>query len=242
MAKPFLTARWENLVLLNYRCPSDLLAPLVPDGTELDSWGGEHLISLVGFEFLGTRILGIPIFGHRSFVEVNLRFYVRRDVGVGVRRGVVFIRELVPKPLIAASARVLYGEPYRAVPMTRSVSLTETSGGSVRYSWVDRGATHSLTASAAGPAAPLVPGSEAEFITEHYWGYNGRPGGRTLEYRVDHPRWLVWECDEATYDRPTSSQFYGSGFDDVLFEEPVSAFLATGSTVAVYRGSRLAAR
>ena len=106
MPGPFLTARWEDLVLLNYRCPPEWLAPLVPRGTELDPWKGDTLISLVGFLFRNTRVLGLRIPFHHTFEEVNLRFYVRRTMPDGeVRRAVVFIRELVPRVAIATLAR-----------------------------------------------------------------------------------------------------------------------------------------
>ena len=82
---PFLTARWENVVLINYPCPAPLLEPLVPAGTELDTWGGRPLVSLVGFLFADTRLLGVPIPFHRTFEEVNLRFYVRRPAPDGRR-------------------------------------------------------------------------------------------------------------------------------------------------------------
>ena len=57
----FLTARWEHLVLLNYVCPAALLEPLVPAGTTLDRWDGDVLVSLVGFLFSDTRLLGVPV-------------------------------------------------------------------------------------------------------------------------------------------------------------------------------------
>ena len=43
-------------------------------------------VSLVGFRFLNTRVLGVSIPFHRDFDEVNLRFYVRRNIGSEVRR------------------------------------------------------------------------------------------------------------------------------------------------------------
>src|SRR4029453_11290179 len=153
-------------------CPAALLAPLVPAGTELDTWHGDTLVSLVGFLFDDTRLLGLPIPFHRTFDEVNLRFYVRRTAEDGsLRRAVVFVRELVPRRAIATVARVAYNEPYLAVPMDHQSSLDEAHGGSVTYSWTFHGAPFALQADATGPALPLTRGSEAEFITEHYWGY-----------------------------------------------------------------------
>ena len=158
--RPFLTARWEHLVLLNYACPAALLAPLVPAGTTLDPWLGQPLVSLVGFRFEDTRLAGVPIPGHRRFDEVNLRFYVRRVAEDGtLRRAVVFIRELVPRRAIAAVARWIYNEPYLAVRMGHAIDLDPRTGGAVAYRWQHRGRRFAVGASVSGPAQPLVAGS-----------------------------------------------------------------------------------
>lgn len=226
--------------MLNYSCPADLLIPLVPQGTELDSWEGGHRISLVGFRFVDTRLRGFPVPGHRTFEEVNLRFYVRRITADGtVRRAVVFIRELVPRAAIAVVARLLYNEPYRTVPMAHVVELDEKSGGLAAYSWTFGGEAYSLRAVVRGPALPLVRGSEAEFITEHYWGYTRQRDGGTIEYRVEHPPWRIWNPDEAEYRGPDVSPLYGPAFSEILAGAPESAMVAIGSPVTVFSGQRL---
>ncbi len=236
---PFLTARWEHLVLLNYGVDPGLLAPLVPAGTELDRWNGSALISLVGFRFLDTRLLGLRIPGHREFEEVNLRFYVRRrGPDGGWRRGVVFVRELVPRRAIATLARLVYNEPYLAVPMTHEVRVTPDGGGVAGYGWNVRGAKYSLSATVVGAARPLREGSEAEFITEHYWGYTRQRDGGTLEYQVEHPRWAVWTASQATFSGP-GVDLYGPDFGPILSSPPASAYLALGSPVVVHQGVRL---
>jgi uncharacterized protein YqjF (DUF2071 family) len=237
--RPFLTARWEHLVLLNYAVDPALLRPLVPAGTELDAWQGRHLASLVGFRFLDTRLLGLPIPGHRDFEEANLRFYVRRRGPDGAwRRAVVFIRELVPRWAIATVARLVYNEPYLALPMSHHIQLTPEAGGDVSYGWRFRSTDFTLAARVAGPAAPLVPGSEAEFITEHYWGYTGQRDGGTLEYRVEHPPWKVWTATRASFTGPGDA-LYGPDLGAILAAPPASAFVALGSPVTVHRGVRL---
>lgn len=235
--RAFLTARWEHLVLLNYACPAALLAPLVPAGTTLDTWDGEALVSLVGFLFADTRLLGIPIPWHRTFAEVNLRFYVRRDAPE-LRRGVVFVREFVPRRAIAAVARIFYNEPYMAVPMRHRSTLDPLAGGRVEYGWRTGGADLAIGAEVASPAHPLAAGTEAEFITEHYWGYTRQRNGGTLEYRVEHPSWHVWSADRAWFTGPASTA-YGPAFGEVLSSPPRSAFVAVGSPIAVHRGRRL---
>lgn len=205
----------------------------------LDLWQGEALVSLVGFLFSDTRLLGLRIPLHVDFEEVNLRFYVRRVTPSGeVRRAVVFVRELVPRAAIAVVARWVYNEPYLAVPMEHHSSLDERHGGAASYSWRYRDARFALAADAAGPARPPASGSEAEFITEHYWGYTRQRNGTTLEYQVEHPVWLIWEATKATVTGPLSS-LYGAEFGDVLSRPHRSAFVAVGSPVSVHRGRRL---
>jgi len=238
MPRAFLTARWEDLVFLNYACPREILDPLVPTGTELDLWEGEALVSLVGLMFRDTRVRGLAIPGHRAFEEVNLRFYVRRGTPDGeTRRAVVFIREAVPRPAVAAIARWVYNEPYAVATMSHRVDLDPTSGGEIEYEWQTRTGSFALAADASGPATPSRPGSEMEFVTEHYWGYARQRDGGTLEYRVDHPSWSGWSAS-GLY-RGTTASLYGTAFEQVMGEAPRSAFIALGSEVTVYRGERL---
>ena len=207
----------------------------MPRGTELDTWQDMDLISLVGFRFVDTRVMGVGVPCHRTFEEVNLRFYVRRRHTDGsLRRAVVFIKELVPRRAIAAVARLIYHEPYRRVALDHEVSLDKDSGRSAEYSWVHRGLDYGLRARVAGPAAPPVPGSEAEFITEHFWGYTRQRGGGTSEYRVDHPSWLVWDASDSSYRSPPTDTLFGPGLSEVLRVEPKSAFVAVGSEVSVF--------
>jgi uncharacterized protein len=238
----FLTGRWEHLAMISFACPAHLLQPLVPRGTELDAPDGRHRVSLVGFLFRETRVLGVPVPFHRHFEEVNLRFYVRRPADDGDRRGVVFIRELVPRRAIAAIARLVYQERYLAVPMDHRVDLEDGRipvGGTVEYGWRFAGARQSMRCVVGALAEEVEPGSEAEFITEHYWGYAAQRDGSTVEYEVAHPRWRVHPVAESHVEGDLAS-LYGRDFARVLDAPPVSAFVATGSPIAVGRGRRLA--
>ena len=157
----------------------------VPAGTELDLWRGDAVVSVVGFRFVDTRVLGLPIPFHRDFDEVNLRFYVRRLVNGEVRRAVTFLREVVPRRAIALVARVAYNEPYITCRMRSEAPdiPAVADPGRVAYSWRHRGRWNAIRVRSAGPARALEPGSEAEFITEHYWGYTPQRDGGTVEYK-----------------------------------------------------------
>jgi uncharacterized protein YqjF (DUF2071 family) len=239
-SKVFLTAEWRNLVLLNYEIEPGVLQPFVPAGTELDFWHDRAYVSMVGFQFLRTSVWGVPIPFHRNFEEVNLRFYVRRQTADGWRRGVVFIKEIVPRLAIAFVARRFYHEPYIALPMSHQIEVAQGTVKSARYSWQWGGAVQELNLITRGRAQTLVAGSEAEFITEHYWGYNTQRDGTTLEYQVEHPRWRVYPAAEAWLDGDVG-KLYGSQFAGFVRRNPFSAFLAEGSPVTVYQGNMVAA-
>lgn len=238
-SRPFLTAAWRDLAILNFEIAPHVLEPLVPTGTELDTWRGTTYVSVVGFRFLDTRVLGTRIPGHVDFEEVNLRFYVRHRENGEWRRGVVFIRELVPRRAIAWTARWWYNEPYRALPMRHSIERTSTGDAcAARYEWRRAGTWETLAVRAAGELAPLPPGSEAEFITEHYWGYTRQRDGSSIEYRVEHPRWRVAPAADV-HLRCDVEALYGRTFADALTQPPKSAFVADGSAVTVFRPRRL---
>ena len=199
---------------------------------------GRRLFSLVGFSFLDTKVKGLAIPFHRNFEEINLRFYVRARGPDGWRRGVVFVREVVPRRAIALVARWLYNENYQACP-TRSTIIDPVDGtdGSVEYSWKHNGEWLSIGARFSGEPSLAEKNSLEEFITEHYWGYSTQRNGGTVEYQVEHPQWKVWKATETTI-RGDMIGFYGSEFASALGSGPTSAFVADGSAVTVRKGKK----
>ncbi len=232
MERPFLTAYWQHLVFLNYEVDRRVVAPYVPAGTELDLLDGRAVVSMVGFRFLDTRLLGVPVPFHRDFDEVNLRGYVRRKVDGVWQRGVMFMRELVPRPAIAWTARLAYNEPYRAVRMRHALDVDPAAGGSLRYEWRQGGAWHHVAATCTGAPHPIDPDSEVGFITEHYLGYTPQRNGSTVEYRVAHDRWNFWNAERADF-RCDVARVYGAEWSDALTAPPRSAFVCDGAPVSI---------
>ena len=234
--RPFLTAQWRNLVMINYCVDPQVVAAHAPPGTEVDLCDGETYISMVGFNFIDTRLIGVPILGHTQFEEVNLRFYVRRRGPEGWRRGVVFLRELVPRRAVAWTANWVYGERYAVRAMDHDVAIP----GRVEYRW-RRGNVpwERLWAEVeATEPTPLTEGSHEQFIAEHYWGYTAGRGGRTREYQVAHPPWRMWPAVDYGLEADVET-LYGPPWAEYLRAAPVSAFVAEGSAVAVGWGRRL---
>ena len=230
MPLPFLSARWSNLFLLTYAVAPELLQPRLAPGLTLDTRDGQAFVSLVAFDFLDTRVLGVPWPGFRNFAELNLRFYVRR----GAERGVMFVREFVPQRLVAWAARTLYNEPYHAAPL-RSISrdLPDRLAIEHRLRWA--GATHTISAAGAKPALLPPEHSVEHFFKEHQWGYGVTRGGRLLRYEVRHPFWQVYPLLSYRLELDWAS-VYGPEWALLARAQPYSAVLAAGSPVQVFFG------
>ena len=245
--RPFLTAEWSKLLLLNFAVPPDVVGRLAPAGTEPDLFDGRAYASVVGFLFRHGRLFGFPMPGRGVFEEVNLRFYVRREEAGEIRRGVVFVQEIAPRWIVATVANWLYNQRYVTLPMRcdhspdgRSVAM----GDEVGYQWqTGRGAGrrwNRMAARAATDGRLPKPGTLEEFIIDHVWAFVPGRDGATREYHVQRPPWRVapatddvWDCDTmATYDSPLAPY---------LAEQPTMAMIADGSPVRVLRGRRLEA-
>lgn len=235
--RPFLTAQWRDLVFFNWVIDPAVLAPYVPKGVTLDSVHGETYISVVAFRFEDTRVQGFSVPFHRSFEEVNLRFYVKRELEGELRRGVVFIKEIVPRCWVAALARALYNENYHAMPMTHAI---ERTNGDIHasYRWQLRSTWNGVSLRAVN--APTLPenGSKEQFIVEHYWGYAKQKDGSTKEYRVEHPAWDICTGIEHTFEANVA-KLYGDNFHSALSRPPHFTLFASGSNVSVYPGARI---
>jgi uncharacterized protein YqjF (DUF2071 family) len=245
----FLTAEWRKLIMAQYAVDPAILAPWLPHGVELDLFEGRCYVSLVGFLFDRVRVKGVPIPFHTRFEEVNLRFYVRRLMPDGsLRRGVVFISEIVPRAAITFVARTFYGENYKTAATRHLWRIPKDSGGEldVSYSWrlpgSDKAGSRSkwqhLSVQADPHSQPIAEGSVKEFLTEHYWGYTKHSNGGTGEYGVEHPRWRHYPVRAAQVSADFGA-LYGRVFAGLAEREPENVLLAEGSAIAVRKGESL---
>lgn len=232
----FLTAEWRKLILVNYVIDPGLLIPFIPIGTSLDFYDEKCFVSLVGFMFIDTRLRGRRIPYHINFEEVNLRFYVNPEYDQ-TRRGVVFIKEIVPRIALSLVANLLYKERYQALPMRHQWSNLEDSQ-IIEYAWAVKKKWQSVSVRAANTSLPIGVGSEAEFITEHYWGYTQVNDRRTFEYEVTHPTWQHYPVNDLEINVDFALT-YGKYFAFLQTLEPHSVLLAEGSKITVERKREL---
>lgn len=227
----FLKAEWRKLAIANYAIDPKILKPFVPYGTELDLWNDTCYVSLVGFMFVNTKLLGIKVPFHINFEEVNLRFYVKRFENKEWKRGVVFIKEIVPKAAITFVANTIYKEHYETMKMkhkwedSANKKLTE-------YQWKHNKKWHSFSVITDTIETKIPLNSETEFITEHYWGYAKINDSKTNEYEVTHPKWNQYKVIDYNIDVDFGT-VYGKAFGFLNALQPHSVMLAEGSEITV---------
>lgn len=234
----FLKAQWKNLLMLNYEVDPEILTPYLPAGTILDTWQGKTLVSMVGFMFFDTSVLGIKWPFYINFEEVNLRFYVKHFNGKEWKRGAVFVSEIVPKSLIAFIANNLYHEKYSAFPMRHSITQMDNDHTEFLYQWKLKGTWNKLGATVSNQFEDIKPGSPEEFIFEHYWGYNRISSTKTTEYQVEHISWQVAQVKDYVFEADVKT-LYGDAFVPYLTAKPYSAFFANGSDISVRMGEKI---
>lgn len=241
----FLTAEWRKLAFANYEIDPVLLLSYLPFGTELDLWEGKCYVSLIGFMFKDVKLLGLSIPFHTDFEEVNLRFYVKRldPITKEWKRGVVFIKEIVPKSAITFVANTVYGENYETMKMSHKW-IENSDNREIEYTWQKNSKsnktekTNSIYLKTAKNLSEIKEGSETEFITEHYWGYAKQNDKKTNEYEVTHPKW--YNYDVLDYEiKADFGGIYGQEFSFLDNQKPNSVMLAEGSKITVEPKSKI---
>ena len=235
----FLSARWEYLAMFNFEVDAAILKPYLPPYTVLDLYNGKAIVSVVGFLFNNTKVMGIKWPGFVNFEEVNLRYYLKYSDGNDWKRGVGFISEIVPQFLISGIANLFYNEHYSTAIMSHAISHNNNEL-EVTYNWKKKNQGWNLMWVRANPVLKdILPGSEEEFIFEHYYGYNKLNETTTIQYSLAHPKWQVYPITDYKLDCDVE-KLYGASFIPFIQNvKPVSVFLAQGSDVHVKMPKKL---
>ena len=227
----FLKANWENIIMANYEIDPQLLIPFLPKGVELDLFEGKCYISLVGFMFKNTKLFNVPIPKFGSFEEINLRFYVTRKEGNIIKRGVVFINETIPYPIVAWVANKLYNEHYTVVP-TKHEIITGKSSKKVKFEWLLNKKWNSISVMSSSISEKMAQNSLESFIYEHYYGYTKTAENKTEEYKLQHPSWKISEVLAYQIECDFEAM-YGKSFSVLNQTDPETVFIADGSAVGI---------
>ncbi len=231
MKTRFLLAEWNNLIIANFAVPKELLLPYVPFKTELDFFEGKAYISLVAFNFLNTKVMGLSIPLHVNFEQANLRFYIKNNHGGQWKKGLVYIKKIVPKRAVSFVANNLYREKYTTMKMkhfhTDNVGSFETG-----YEWEFKKKWNKISAVSEKKSRKIAPGSCESFFTDHYWGYSKYNDTKTYEYYVEHPVWETSKVISYSIDCDFGS-LYGDEFSFLNNQNPASVMMVKGSEIRV---------
>ena len=231
--KPFLTANWTNLINITYAVPPELLTPYLPKGVELDTVLGNAFVSVVPFNFTDTRLNGIKIPFHINFPEINLRFYVK----LGDKRGVIFLKEFIPKFFIKAIANTFYYERYETAGLKSSVQKNK-SEISVKHSLRKNGKDFCVEVCAENNLSEPEPGSREYFFEERFYGFSKNKKGEPLQFRVEHPSWKLYRVKYYSIDFDFGFLF-GKEWGFLNREIPVCVMLLDGSPVKMFPHKKL---
>ena len=113
---------------------------------------------------------------------------MKRLNGTELKRGVVFISEVVPHKIVSFLANKLYKEHYSTAKMASSI-LVENEIKQIKYTWQSQSQMYSIDTSFFDKQDDIEPNSLEEFIYEHYYGFTKVSARETWEYKVNHPRW-----------------------------------------------------
>ena len=226
--RPFLTARWSNVVLLTFQAPDDLVRAHLPPGVEPDRWNGWTHASLVALEMRDVRLRGWRIPGFAAHPQVNLRVYARQRSHAAV----AFVRELVPSRLIAAVGRLRFREPFRAARI--EAQITEGAGGvSAAYRFGLAAPQYHIVVTGSRDSAVPPASSFEHYLKERTHGCGTDWRGRVRAFRVEHPAWAV--RSEVSVDYAVDfGAVYGPEWEFLNYSTPVSTIFAVGSDVSVY--------
>ena len=231
----YLVADRRHVIVFNFKVPEKLLLPYLPEGTQIDTFKGECYLSLIGYLSLNTKIAGVPIMLKRDFEGLGLRFYVKRRLGRKVRRGVVYIKEVVPKKVVAASKRKLLNSECDVLPMGHKIDFNcgeVALGGRVEYFWQSGAQKYHVSVLTEGtPKSPSKTSIE-HYINDHPYGYATLKDGSSVEYEIKHPNWRVTKVVESSLFCD-GANLYSKEIHKILKKEPDAVFLAEGSTLEI---------
>jgi hypothetical protein len=229
MKTHFLLAEWNNLIMANYVVPASFLLPYVPYKTELDFFEGKAYVSLVGFNLHKTKVLGFSIPMHVNFEEVNLRFYIKHNDHGTWKRGLVFIKEIVPKRAVSFIANNLFREKFATMSMRH---FHNDTGGNLEtcYEWLFKKKWNKISSVTDKRSKKIAEGSCECFFIDHYWGYSKFSKSKTYQYQVEHPAWESLKVLSYSIDCDFGSIF-GDEFSFLNNEKPASVLMTKGSEI-----------
>lgn len=233
--KIFLKTNWLRLASANYIIDSSILNKYLPKGTILESHNDKYFISLVAFRYCKTRLFNVPIPYHQMFEEINLRFYVKREIAPGKWRSeVAFTKLYFPKRMLTFVAKTIYKENYETAKLKH---LWQDNGKDLLTAYgLKKNQWHNIEIRSSINTQSVEVNSDEHFFSKHFWGTSRVNSNSATVYKIEHPEWNTHKVLEYNISFDFEKVF-GSDFKQLNLIEPDSVHLFDGSEVIVNRKS-----
>lgn len=221
----FMTGNWENLIMSTFEVNENILKPYLPKDSELDLYNGKVLMSMVAFTFSKVKFFGFKVPFHQKFGQINFRFYVKSKVNN--TKGVVFIKEFAPKPLIAYVANVFYNEPY----FFKKIGLNKANNNNVftiKYTYKNL----KIEATSKQQIQKLEQNSMNQFVVDRYIAYIKSYNKETIQYKINHKPWNLFKTESININKNVLT-LLPKKFKEAKY---ISSCFVDGSYITVQKG------
>ncbi|PCJ93196.1 MAG: hypothetical protein COA50_14260 [Flavobacteriaceae bacterium] len=221
----FMTGNWEDLIISTFEIDKNILEKYLPYDTELDLYHGKALLSTVAFTFSKVSFYGIKVPFHQQFGQLNFRIYVKSKIDG--EKGVVFLKEFAPKPLIAFVASTFYNEPYQYKKIRSTKSILENQIN-MEYAYKN---IH-IQATANRLTRSLKENTLEHFIVDRYIAFIKGSETKTYQYTIGHKPWKLYNV-KTSYTDDSVLSLLPHEFNNAKL---ISTYFVDGSEVTVRKG------
>ena len=180
--------RWNDLLFAHWPVPASSLAPLAPEGLQIDTFQGSAWLGIMPFWMDRIKVRGLPpIPGARSFPDLSLRTYVREE-RTGTP-GVVCLSLDSSNLLAVAVGRAFFRLPYHWAEMHLSQRTEREFSFASRRRFADQQAVFRARYRGLGPSRRLLeshPGTLEYFLMERYCLFSNNRDGEPIRANLHH--------------------------------------------------------
>ncbi len=192
-----MTQRWNDLLFAHWPVPPAMIAPLIPQGLQVDTFHGSAWLGVVPFWMDRIKFRGMPrIPGTSSFPELNLRTYVR-DARGGTP-GVYFLSLDASKLVAVLFARAFYNLPYHWADMRIEPRGNREFWFASRRRMTQQPVMFSARYRGLGPTRRLAEsraGTLEYFLMERYCLFTRDRDGNPMRANIHHVPWPLEEAE-----------------------------------------------
>ncbi|MBY7142504.1 DUF2071 domain-containing protein [Virgibacillus sp. NKC19-3] len=183
-----ITQKWEHLLFMHLPIPQEVIKEHIPEGLELDTYDDKAWITIIPFKICDMRLRNMPPFPFlRSFLELNVRTYVRRNKKSGI-----YMFSLDAEKLL-----VVIGARMTTLPYFYAKIKMKQRAGAFHYSSIRRGNSDAIFQGSYRPiSGAYYPerDSLAHWLLERYYVWSDQ-GGALFRGDIHHRPWKIHDAE-----------------------------------------------